>query len=205
MTRQHLLDILLFSGLWGLSEALLGGWMYARGLNTAAGPVLAIIAFAILTAGRVAVPLPGSSAAIGALAMLYKFLNEPFFACHLLAIFLLGASYDLFFSIFRGRRPYLLAAAATYAGFAAFAVLMTYVFRYEFWAAEGLGKVQAYVGVSGSAAAVANALVVPLTAHLCRRIRRLPQGGAARAAWLSPATFAGASALWILAVVRGQF
>ena len=62
MKRQHILGIVLCGGLWGLAEAVLGGWMYSAGLRQAAPVVLAVIAMAVLTIGRLHVRWPGSSA-----------------------------------------------------------------------------------------------------------------------------------------------
>ena len=50
MRKKYMLWILLFGGLWGLSEALLGGWMYGAGMRQAAAVVLAAIAFGLLYA-----------------------------------------------------------------------------------------------------------------------------------------------------------
>ena len=99
MKKNYLLGILFFSGLWGMSEAGLGGVLYRAHIPHASVP-LTIIGFIILSLARVYLPQKGSSTLIGAIAMLYKFLNAPFFACHLLAIFLLGLSYDVVFSFF---------------------------------------------------------------------------------------------------------
>ncbi len=95
-----MLGILFFSALWGASEAGLGGVLYRAHIPHSSVP-LTIIAFVILSIARVYFPQKGSSTLIGSVAMLYKFLNTPFFGCHLLAIFLLGVSYDLVFSLFK--------------------------------------------------------------------------------------------------------
>ncbi len=95
-----MLGILFFSALWGASEAGLGGVLYRAHVPHSSVP-LTIIAFVILSIARIYFPQKGSSTLIGSVAMLYKFLNTPFFACHLLAIFLLGVSYDLVFGLFK--------------------------------------------------------------------------------------------------------
>jgi len=201
MKRQHVLGIVLCGGLWGLSEALLGGRLYAAGFRQAAPVVLAVVAFAILTVGRLHVPWPGSSAAIAALAMLFKFLNEPFFACHLLGIFLLGAAFDAAWSLARGRTQPIVGAAATYAGFALFALTITYVFRYHYWVVGGWPKVAWHVGVLGTIAAACNAVVVPLAAAADKRIAALSARHASWRVWASRAGAAAAAALWAFAVV----
>lgn len=210
MKKQYLLGILFFGGLWGLAEAVLGGWMYSAGMRQAAPAVpdvvapaaLAVIAFAILTLARAYVPLPGSSAAVAALAMLFKFLNSPFFACHLLAIFLLGAAYDVAFSLARGRRKPVIGLAATYVGFAAFALTITYVFRYQYWVAEGWPKILRYVGVTGTIAALCNAVVVPLSDRLGRKLLARALHRTPLRTWVFRTISVVTTALWVFAIIQ---
>lgn len=102
MNKSYLLGILFFSALWGVSESALGGAFYRANIFHASIP-LTIIAFMILSIARAYLPQKGSATLIAFVAMFYKFMNAPFFACHLLAIFLLGVSYDLCFSFFNRR------------------------------------------------------------------------------------------------------
>jgi len=203
MRKQDALFILFFGTLWGAVEAILGGALYQADVPHASVPVT-IIGFCILTVARFYFPRPGSSTLIASCAMLYKFFNSPFFACHLLGIFLLGLSYDLVYSRFkvRGHVPTAAAAvAATYLGYALFAVLITYVFRYSYWADVGLPKVLRYIGVSGTMAAAGNAVLVPLAALAARDLRTRAAGLSAFRARLA---VGGASlltaALWVLCV-----
>jgi len=200
--KDHVLAILLFSGLWGLSEAALGGWLYAHARGFPASIVLAVVAFAILTVARVHVPVPGTSAAIGALAMLYKFFNEPFFACHLLAIFLLGAAYDVACSATRGRLRPLVGAGGTWLGFALFAVLMTYVFRYQWWAQPGLPKALRHVLVNGSIAAACNAAVVPLADWAGRKAAAWAAAQPRAPLWPARAAAVLTVCLWAFAAIQ---
>ena len=199
--KRYLIGIVFCGGLWGLCEALLGGWLYAADYRQVAPVVLSAAALAVLTVGRLRMPLAGSSAAIAALAMLFKFFNQPFFACHLLGIFLLGASFDAAWTLARGRAKPIIGAAATYVGFALFAVTITYVFRYEHWAAEGWRKVIWYVGVPGTIAAVCNAVIVPLAAVADHRVRALSAGHAVWRAWAGRAAVATAAAMWTMAFI----
>lgn len=203
MKKETLLGVFLFSGLWGLSEAVLGGWLYRTERGQVACVVLAVVAMAVLTVARVSIPRAGSSTAIAALAMLYKFLNSPFFACHLLAIFLLGAAFDVVFSLARGRYKPLIGAAATVAGFAAFALIITYLVRYSHWTAGGWPKVARYVFLNGTIAAACNAVVVPLAHALARRPASAARLAAALGGKLVPAAAAVAALLWGAAAVRG--
>ena len=179
MWKRTLLLILFFGSLWGAVEAVLGGLLHRADVPHASVP-LGILALLILTVARVYCPRPGSSTLIAACAMLSKFTNAPFFGCHLLGIFMLGAAFDLLLWVsghdlltrrHRIAKNALLGAAAAYLGFALFAVLITYVFRYRYWAAEGLPRVLDHVLLSGTMAAVGAALAVPLGSRLAEVFR----------------------------------
>jgi hypothetical protein len=201
MSRQYILGILFFGGIWGLSEATLGDALYRAGIPYASVPLTAI-GFVILTFARAYFPRAGTATLIASLALLYKFLNAPFFACHLLGIVLMGVCYDAFFNVLRMRVAWLAAALATYANYAAFALMITYVARYEHWVQGGFTKILEHVGVSGSMAAIACALLVPWSLRL---------SGKLKAAALTPFVWRGARVptavagltlgLWILSIV----
>ncbi|OHB65854.1 MAG: hypothetical protein A2Y76_04340 [Planctomycetes bacterium RBG_13_60_9] len=168
--REYILGVLFFGGLWGLSEAVLGDALYAAGVPHASVP-LTVVALAVLTLARSYFPQRGTGTLIAACAMLYKFLNSPFFGCHLLGILLTGVCYDLVFDVLKVRLKSLGAAAATYLSYAAFAVMITYVFRYGHWVQGGLAKVLGHVVIGGSMAALASACTVPLIARLGERLK----------------------------------
>ena len=170
MKKEYILGILFFSGLWGVSEAVLGDILFRADVSYASAP-LTIIGFIILAFASVYFPQKGTATIIAACAMLYKFLNAPFFACHLLGIFLMGLCYDLFFNVFRIKNRALSAAAATYLSYALFALLITYVFRYGFWTQAGFTKVLQHVGIGGSMAALGCAILVPLSFRLAERFK----------------------------------
>ncbi len=162
MKKKYILGILFFSSLWGFSETVLGGFLYHYGIPHAS-VYLTVIGFSIMTIAGIYLPKSGTAVIIAAFAMLYKFMNTPFFACHLLGILLLGVCYDLFFSILKLRNKSVCAALAVYAGYSLFALMITYLFRYSHWAEVGLSKVVSHIGVSGTLAALGCALVVPLS------------------------------------------
>lgn len=170
MKKEYILGILFFSGLWGVSEAVLGDILYRADVSYASVP-LTVIGFIILTFASAYFPQKGTATIIAACAMLYKFLNAPFFACHLLGVFLMGLCYDLFFNVFRLKNRALSAAAATYLSYALFALLITYVFRYGFWTQAGFTKVLGHVGIGGSIAALGCAILVPLSFRLAERFK----------------------------------
>lgn len=203
MRRQYILGVLFFAGVWGLSEAVLGNALYAAGVPYASVPLTAV-ALAVLTLARSYLPQRGTGTMIAACAMLYKFLNAPFFGCHLLGILFTGACYDLVFDVLRIRIRSLGAAAATYLSYAAFAVMITYVFRYEHWVQGGIGAVLRHVLFTGSMAAVACACVVPLVGAAGDRLKSRSPASFRLAHYPIPG---GVSALtlglWAFAVVMG--
>jgi hypothetical protein len=171
MKKQMILGVLFFSAIWGCVEAGLGGALYAAGAPYPSA-VLTAIAFFILAVASVFLPYRGIGTAMGLLAMLYKFLNAPFFACHLVAIASLGVAWDVCFALGKRRvaerglgsflRTALLAGAACYLGHALFVGLMFFPFRSEGWLAKGpLGALR-HVFVPGSLAAIGCALAAPL-------------------------------------------
>jgi len=171
MKKGYLLGILFFSGLWGASEAILGGFLYKDNIAYASIP-LTIIAFIILTVAKIYLPQKGSLVLIGFIAMFYKFLNAPFFACHLLAIFFLGLSYEVVFDFFRIKSKAMLGLLATYLGYILFALTITYIFRYPYWIESGFLKVLNYIGVSGTMAAFANFVVVPVSFNFGQMLKK---------------------------------
>ena len=157
-----ILTILFFAALWGLSEALLGNFLYSNNVKFASVP-LTIIAFVILTFARKYVPIAGAATIIAALAMLYKFFNEPFFACHLLGILMIGVCYDIFFAVLNIKNRSLASVFAVYVNYILFALMITYVFQYGPWPQGGISKIANYILLSGTLTAIGCAIIVPLT------------------------------------------
>ena len=170
MKKKYVLGILFFSSLWGISEALLGEALYSANIPYASVP-LATIGFSILAVAWVFLPRRGIATCIAAMAMLYKFLNIPFFACHLLGILIMGICFDFFFNTFKLRNHSIEAAAAAYLNYALFAFMITYIFQYEHWVQGGLTKVLSYIAINGSMTAVACAVLVPAAVCLAKKIR----------------------------------
>jgi hypothetical protein len=164
------LGILFFSGIWGISEAVLGGFLYRASIPHAS-VALTIIAFIVLTFAKVYFPQKGIAILIAAFAMLYKFMNAPFFACHLFGILLTGICYDVFFGVFKIKNKSICAATAVYVNYILFALMMTYLFRYEYWAQAGLIKVLSYVGIGGSIAALSTAVFVPISFRFGEKLK----------------------------------
>lgn len=165
MKKEQVFAVLFFGGLWGASEAILGDTLYRANVPYASVPLTAI-GFVVMTVARAYYPQKGMATLIAACAMLYKFLNVPFFACHLLGILLTGMCYDLFFTVLKVKSRWLSAGAATYLSHAVFAVMMTYVVHYEHWVLGGFAKVLHHVAISGSMAALVCAVLVPASSRL---------------------------------------
>lgn len=170
MKKEYIFGILFFSAIWGTSEAFLGGALYNSGIPYSS-VLLTIIGFSVLAFAGVSFPQRGTATLIAALAMLYKFLNNPFFACHLLGILMVGICFDLFFSVFKVKNRSISAAAAIYLNYTAFAIMMTYIVRYEHWVKGGIPKILNHIGISGTIAAIGCAICVPVSFYLAERIK----------------------------------
>jgi hypothetical protein len=165
MKKEYILGILFFGGLWGISEAVLGNILYNANIPYSSVP-LTIIGFIIMTMAMIYFPRMGTATLIASFAMLYKFLNVPFYGCHLLGILMTGMCYDLFFSVIKINKPSISAAAAAYLSYALFGLMITYVFQYEHWIQAGLSGVLRHIAISGSMAAIGCAVCVPICIQL---------------------------------------
>jgi len=199
--REYILGVLFFGGIWGLSEAVLGDALYAAKIPYASVPLTGV-ALAVLTVARSYFPRRGTGMLIAAFAMLFKFLNSPFFGCHLLGILLIGAGYDLMFNVLKVRWKSVSAAAAVYLSYAAFAVMITYLFRYDHWVQGGLPKVLRHIFLGGSMAALVCACVVPWVAQLGKRLRSYSPTPFRLARYPIPGGITAVTlGLWVFAVV----
>lgn len=201
MKKDHILAVLFFGGLWGISEAVLGDFLYRSHVPYASVPLTAI-GFVVMTVGRAYYPHKGTATLIAACAMLYKFLNIPFFACHLLGILLTGMCYDLFFSVFRIKNRSLSAAWTAYLSYALFALTITYVFRYEHWIQGGFIKVLSHIGISGSMAALACAMLVPASFYLSEQFKIISRNPFKLKLHVAPSSVLAVTlGLWIFGIV----
>jgi hypothetical protein len=198
MPKHSITTIILFSGLWGLSEATLGDALYSNDVPLASVP-LTIIGMASLAAARTCVPSAGVCTAVAALAMMYKFFNEPFFACHLLGILLTGMCFDAALTAAGPRSKPAAAAAAVYTSYALFALMITYVFRYEYWQHQGPAGIARHVCLAGTLAAAGSAAAVSTVEHIGRRAGAVFSAArhARRFAWGGMSL--AAAALWAFA------
>ncbi|UCC39833.1 MAG: hypothetical protein JSV96_19000 [Candidatus Aminicenantes bacterium] len=159
--------LLLFGSLWGVVEVFAGEALFRDGLPYAE-VWLAAWALFVLAVGRGIINKPGTSTIIGAFASVYKAVCAAPFFCHILAIFMLGFAFDIASTLLMKQerrvsfRHGLSGLASAYAGFAMFALTITYLVRYEYWTEVGLAKVLHHIFVSGSFAALIAVVAVPV-------------------------------------------
>ena len=164
---KNWLWLLLFGSLWGIGEVIAGGVLY-RDTVPYASVWLTAWALFVLAVGRGVLNKPGSSTVIGAVAVIFKLVNTGPFFCHLLGIFILGLAFDIVSTLLMKNerkisyRSSFSGAVSAYGGYALFALVVTYIVRYEYWTVEGLAKVLHHIFVSGSFAALMAIIVVPL-------------------------------------------
>ncbi len=197
--------ILFFGSLWGINEVIAGESLF-RNQTFLASVWLAAAAFFILAVARGVVNRPGSSCVIAGIAAGFKLVNASPYFCHLLGIFLIGAAFDAAASLLlRGKgkasfRHSLVGVLSAYSGFALFALIITYVIRYEYWIMSGPDKVINHIFVSGSLAAAVAAFLVPLGYTLgflgWPALEKHPR-------WSSAGAAAGLILLWTLGRITG--
>lgn len=172
MLKRELIAILLFGSIWGLLEVSGGGALYGANVPYS-GVIISITAFAILGISYVFISKPGSFTLIAATACLFRFANAGPHYCHLLAIFSLGLGFDIVARMIRKEKPlWLSGALGTWIGYAIFALLITYVFRYHYWTAEGFPKVIRYIGINGSMAALGASITTLLGYNIGKTLKK---------------------------------
>ncbi len=193
--------LLALGSLWGMSEVWGGEFLYANGIPHSSFWLSAFAVFLIAVA-RGLVNVPGSSSALGAVAALFKLANASPFYCHLLAIFLLGVAFDVAATalcrkegrglILRGALTGILGA---YGGYASFALLITYIIRYEPWVDGGVSRVVNHIFVGGSLAALAGALLFPVGLKIGSEAGK---ASVRKPVWSAAGAVATAALLWTL-------
>lgn len=197
--------LLMFGSLWGFSEVFGGEFLYSQRVPFASVWLSAFALF-VLGLSRGLINRPGSSTVLGATAALFKLANAAPYWCHLLGIAFLGLFFDLAASAWmkRGKKPgwktVLSGIVAAYGGYASFAVLITYVARYDPWVRGGTARVLRHVLVGGSLAAVAAAILVTLGYGIGVRTEKSPS---AEPGWAFAGSLVVLIALWTLGRVIG--
>ncbi len=164
---RQLVWLIFFASLWGISEVVAGGALYASDAPRAS-VFLTVWALLILSMGRGFLNKPGSSTLIGCTAALYRMVNAAPFFCHIWGIVFIGIAFDVASSLLMKKkrkvlfRSSLAGITTAYTGNAIFVVIMTWILRSEHWIAGGLPKIFDHVFINGTLVAVAAAAVVPL-------------------------------------------
>jgi hypothetical protein len=197
--------LFLFGSIWGINELFLGDILYRNDVQNSS-VILTVMALFVLAIARGLINKPGSSALIGIFAVLFRLVNTAPSYCHLLGIFLLGATFDVFSSLLiknKEHAPLKWGATGMLSAFgnnALFALLITYVFRYEYWIMGGFSKIFRHIFISGSIVAVLAALLVPVGFFV-------GIGGGIlfdrRPRWSYAGTILASIALWTVAVFLG--
>jgi hypothetical protein len=197
--------LFLFGSIWGINELFLGDILYRNDVQNSS-VILTVIALFLLAISRGMINKPGSSALIGTFAALFRLANTAPSYCHLLGIFLLGVTFDVFSSLLiknKEQAPLKWGAAGMLSAFgnnALFALLITYVFRYEYWVVGGFSKVFRHIFVSGSIITVIAAFFVPLGFFVGKNggvlFDRHPR-------WSSAGAILGSLAIWTVAKFLG--
>lgn len=197
--------LFLFGSIWGINEVFLGEIMYRNDVSYSS-VILTVMTLFLLALSRGMVNKPGSSTLIGTFAVLFRLANTAPSYCHLLGIFLMGATFDVFSSLLiknEQKAPLRWGAAGMLSAFgnnAIFALLMAYVIRYEFWVVAGTSKVIDHIFVSGSLTAVLAAFLVPLGFFVGINGSALFER---RPRWSFAGTILGSAALWAVSLILG--
>jgi hypothetical protein len=166
MESKHLIivSIVLFGSLWGLAELGLGELAWANNIPRAA--ILTAVGVAFLVLGRRVLAAPGSSLGLAAVASAFKFLQHPVWGCKIAAVLMVGAIFDIGFSLYEARQRrrspdfaradtrsvLVLSPILTFVAFIAFAYFARDMLHNLYWTMPG--KMLDYVFVQGPIAAV---------------------------------------------------
>ena len=200
---RPILWLFLFGSIWGMNEVFLGEILYRNEVQHSS-VILIVMALFLLAVSRGMIDKPGSSALIGGFAVLFRLANTAPSYCHLLGIFLLGVTFDIIASVLIKReekKPIkwsLTGAASAFGNNALFALLITYVFRYEYWVAAGASKVSHHIFVSGSIASLLSAFLVPVGFLVGKNGITFADR---RPLWSSAGTILASLVLWVVALL----
>ena len=195
--------LFLFGSIWGINELFLGDILYRNDVQ-GSSVILTVMALFLLAISRGMINKPGSSTLMGTFAVLFRLANTAPSYCHLLGIFLLGATFDIFASLLMKTgekiplRGGLTGILSAFGNNALFALSITYLFRYEYWVVGGFPKVVDHILVSGSLTALLAAFLVPLGFLVGKN------GGIfadRRPMWSYASTILGSIALWVVALL----
>jgi hypothetical protein len=202
---KNWLWFILFGSIWGINEVMMGEVLSASNVPHFS-VLLTVIALFILAMARGIVNKPGSSTVIGVVAVLFKLANAAPFFCHLLGIFMVGLVFDVLASILMKSEKTaaikcsLTGVLSAYSGNALFALVITYIIRYDVWTSGGLSKVLGHIFVAGTFTAILAALTVPLGFRLGVTSGAFTDR---KPKWTYAGTLVSVFIIWILAQVIG--
>ena len=99
--RFVVLSVLLFGSLWGLVELGIGEVAYLNDVPRA--PILTAFGVLFMVLARSLWSVPGSTLALAAVASAYKVLQHPVWGCKLAAVVVVGAIFEVGFSLYERR------------------------------------------------------------------------------------------------------
>jgi hypothetical protein len=170
---RDVLIVLLAGSVWGIAEAVGGGYLYAQSISHAAIPV-SLVGLTVLALARFLVPMKGSSLVIAGVAIGYRWLNAGLFPCHLTAILALGGVFEVAASSIGAERmkeralQSVLGIVTGFVGFALFAGIMAYGIRDAFWVGN-TAKITAHL-LDGVIVGAAGAALVPVACAAGQRM-----------------------------------
>lgn len=176
MSRKTGFIVVLVAGaLWGLTEVFVGDVFYKFHVPMRAASLTAI-GLAILVMARLIYDRPGTSLAAAILAGAIRCLVPKLFICHMVAIAIEGAAFDLSWSAMRAgerrslRRAWLSAAVGAFVGFFSFGLIGAYGFGFRRWVEAGLPGIATWSLRSGAFSSLLLLALVPLAALAARKI-----------------------------------
>jgi len=189
--RLVVLSVLLFGSLWGLVELGIGEFAYLNDVPRA--PILTAFGVLFMVLARAVWSAPGSTLALAAVASVYKVLQHPVWGCKLAAVVLVGAVFEIGFTLYERRASTrtsparvwpvaALSATLTFVSFVLFGYFAKYVLLNPYWTAPE--KLLDYQFVQGPIAAL---LAVPAAWAGVAAARRLLEAvpSWSRASWVA--------------------
>lgn len=99
--RLVILSLILFGSLWGLVELGIGELAYLNDVPRA--PILTAFGVLFMVLARAVWSAPGSTLALAAVASAYKVLQHPVWGCKLAAVIIVGAVFEVGFTLYERR------------------------------------------------------------------------------------------------------
>lgn len=180
--RAGIIVVIVAGATWGLTEVFVGDVFYRFHIPMRAASLTAL-GLAMLVTVRLIYDRPGTSLAAAVLAASIRCLVPKLYICHMVAIALEGAAFDLSWSALRAgekrslRRAWLSAAIGGFAGFFSFGIIGAYAFGFRRWVEAGLPGIATWGLRSGAFSSLLLLGLVPLAALAARKITSAAPAG----------------------------